>query len=150
MLVEKAPWRIAFVCALLLVPSWRIPKTVRNFGRDGQEIQGWGWQNVATWAAVVVVIALVAGGFARPDASMSAIFAALAAAAFGGAAFETARTWIDLTKEAANPDLCGYAGADYVLRPAPDIERTLGIAIVGAAASLVLLGTWLRPGDAEW
>jgi LPXTG-motif cell wall-anchored protein len=149
MKAEKTLWWLAMACGVLLLTSWFNPKTMRvSLVGEGQSIQGWGWQNVATWAGVFVLVALVVGRINRPRVPRPALCAGFAVVIFGGAAAEAARTWIDLTKEAANPDLYGY-GRDYVLLPATGMARTIAIAIAGAIFSLVLLGTWLRP-EAKW
>lgn len=76
---------------------------------------------------------------------VAVVCAFVSAGLFALAAGETARTRIDLTKEIANPTLYGL-GTDYVLVPATGMERTIAVAVVGAASSLVLAGAWLRPG----
>ena len=144
--IEKALWVLAMVCAVLLIPSWLNPKTIHTHESGSQVIQGWGWQNVASWTGGIAVVALVAGRATRPRAPLASVCATVAAAFFALAAAETARTWIDLTKEAANPELYGY-GLDVTLRPATGMDSTILLAIAGAAFTLVLLGTWLRPGD---
>ena len=144
--IEQALWALAVICAVLLIPSWRNPKTVHVHESGSQVIQGWGWQNVASWTGCIAVATLVAARSTRPRAPFASVCAAVAAAFFAIAAAEAARTWIDLTKEAANPEVYGY-GLDYTLRPATGMGSTILLAIAGAAFTLVLLGTWLRPGD---
>ena len=144
--IETLLWWLAFGCAVLLVPSWLNPKTVRLY-EGTRETQGWGWQNVASWVGVLVLVALVVGRLHRPLVTGAAICAGIAALLFGGAAFEAARTWLDLTKEAANPRLFGLGRLNYELLPATGMDRIVVIAVVGAICALVLLGMWLQPGS---
>lgn len=140
-------WRLATICAVLLLPSWLYPKT---FGTSdlGGWTQGWGWQNVASWAGVVAAIALFAGRNGRPRVAGSVLGALTAAFAFSGAAAETARTWIELSDTPASPIFYPRSGA-YVVHVAPGMEPTFAIATLGAISALVLLGTWLRPDEPD-
>lgn len=146
--VEKVPWGAAAASAVVLLPSWLHPKTLRVYGGGSMEIQGWGWQNVASWMAALVLVALAAGLLSRPRVPVAVACALAAAALFAVAAGEAARTWIDLTKEVANPEHFGI-GTEYELIPATGMDRTIVVAVVGAAGSLVLAGTWLRPGEPD-
>jgi hypothetical protein len=146
--VEKVPWGIAAASAVVLLPSWLHPKTPRLYGGGSMAIQGWGWQNVASWMAALVLVVLTAGLPSRPRVPVAVACALVAAGLFAVAAGEATRTWIDLTQEIANPALSGR-GADYELVPATGMDRTVVVAIVGAAGSLVLAGTWLRPGEPD-
>jgi len=143
MRIEKALWAVAIACAVLLLPSWLNTKTVTMSGPGGSDIQGWGWQNVASWAGGVAVAALFAGRRNRPHGSLAVVCAVVAIVAFGGAAAEAARTLTDL-KGATSPTLY-VSRFDSVVRPATGMDRTIVIAAVGALFSLLLLGMWLPP-----
>ncbi len=142
MKAEKALWWLAQGCAVLLLFAWFNPKTVHvSVVYRSQAIQGWGWQNVAAWAGVFVLAALALGRANRERVSVAVLCPLVAAAAFTASAAETARTWIDLTWEAAHPD------PYWTLRPATGMDHTVAVALVGAAFSLLLLGAWTHPAN---
>lgn len=142
--VERVLWWSTLICAVLLFPSWLHPKTER-FYRGTTEIQGWGWQNVASWTGGLVILLLLAGYALRPRVFGPAFFALLAAGLFAATAAESARTWLDLRFEAQELALGGTSG--YQLSPATGMDITIQKALVGGACALVLLGLWLRPGE---
>lgn len=144
--IERAVWGMTLLCAVFLVPSWLNPKTVRTFvPGGGQEIQGWGWQNAASWAGALGVLLLLVGYTRRPRVAGPALCVFLAAALFAAAAAESARTWLDLAFEAHC--LTRDGGCGYILQPATGMDVTIQKALVGVACALVLLGLWLRPGE---
>jgi hypothetical protein len=145
-MVERTFWWLTLICAVLLLPSWLNPKTMRTFvPGGGQEIQGWGWQNVASWTGGLVILLLLAGYALRPRVFGPALCALLAAGLFAATAAESARTWLDLRFEAQELALGGTSG--YQLSPATGMDSTIQKALVGVACALVLLGLWLRPGE---
>lgn len=142
-IVERVFWWLTLICGLWLLPSWLHPKTERIY-RGSIEIQGWGWQNVASWNGGLVILLLLAGYALRPRVVGPALCALLAAGLFAATAAESARTWLDLRFEAQELALGGTSG--YQLSPATGMDVTIQKALVGAACALVLLGLWLRPG----
>jgi hypothetical protein len=142
-LIERVFWWPTLICAILLFPSWILPKTER-FYRGTTEIQGWGWQNVASWTGGLVILLLLIGYASRPRVPGPALCALLAAGLFAATAAESARTWLDLRIEAQELALGATSG--YTLNPATGMDGTIQKALVGAACALVLLGLWLRPG----
>lgn len=145
-IVERVFYWMTLICAVVLFPSWLHPKTVRTFvPGGGQEIQGWGWQNVASWTGGLVILLLLLGYALRPRGVGPAFCALLAASLFAATAAESARTWLDLRFEAQSLALGGASG--YQLSPATGMDGTIQKTLVGGACALVLLGLWLRPGE---
>ena len=143
-IVERVFYWLTLICAVLLVPSWLHPKTERFYGGT-TEIQGWGWQNVASWTGGLVILLLLAGYALRPRVAGPTLCALLAAGLFAATAAESARTWLDLRFEAQELALGGTSG--YQLSAATGMDGTIQKALVGVACGLVLLGLWLRPGE---
>ncbi len=141
--IERVFWWLTLICGGLLLPSWLHPKTER-FYRGTTEIQGWGWQNVASWTGGLAIILLLTGWAMRPRIVSPALCALQAAGLFAATAAESARTWLDLRFEAQELALGATSG--YQLSPAIGMDGTIQKALVGAACALVLLGLWLRPG----
>ena len=76
--IERVFWWPTLVCAILLFPSWLHPKTHRMYPGT-IEIQGWGWQNVASWTGGLVILLLLAGYALRPRVVSPSVCALLAA-----------------------------------------------------------------------
>ena len=142
--LERVFWWPTLICGVLLLPSWLYPKTERIY-RGTIEIQGWGWQNLASWAGGLTMLLLLVGYALRPRVAGAALCALLAAGLFAATAAESARTWLDLRFEAQELALGG--ASNYVLSPATGMDDTIRKALVGVACALVLLGLWLRPGE---
>lgn len=143
-MIERVFWWLTLSCGVLLLPSWLHPKTERIY-RGSMEIQGWGWQNVASWAGGLTILLLLAGYVLRPRVAGPALCVLLAAGLCAIAAAESARTWLDLHFEAQQLTL---SGATFpILHAATGMDSTIQKALVGTASALVLLGLWLRPGE---
>lgn len=149
MLREKVVVWLTTACAIILLPALGNPKTIRVFADGTKQIQGWGWQNAASLAGVIVLVALVCGWLARPAVPIAALCATVAVAAFVAVTVEAARTSIDLTLEQIAPQQYGQHGVAYTLYPATGMEGIVGAGVAGAVFGSILLGLWLREGQPE-
>jgi hypothetical protein len=81
----------------------------------------------------------VRGVLAPPARCSGALVASISLAGAGAAALGH---WLDLRSGSLD-----YAGT--VIHPAPAVAYFAAIAIAGMVAALVLLGSWLHPGDPD-
>lgn len=142
--LERVFWWPTLICGVLLLPSWLYPKTERIY-RGTIEIQGWGWQNVASWAGGLTMLLLLVGYALRPRVAGPALCALLAAGLCAVAAAESARTWLNLGFEEQRLALEGSTFP--ILHAATGMDTTIQKALAGVVCALVLLGLWLRPGE---
>lgn len=142
MRIEKALWFGALICAVLLLFAPLTPRTSWSH-RGGWMGHSAGWDWIAPLSGMVVIVTLVVAACARPRILGAVAAASLAATAFGGA-----------TAAAA-----GHLGSIIIgaleiegwrLYPAPSVSFFAIVAAAGTVLTLVLLGTWLRPGEDEW
>jgi hypothetical protein len=146
--IEPLVWIATLLCGVVLLSSWFHARTTHTDKGGGQMIQGWGWQHVGTLAGIVTIAALLYGGSRRPHVFRSAFSAFVAAFAMAVAAAETARTWLDITRETLTRELAG-PGRFIGFAPSPGTEFTVVVALSGTACALVLLGLWLRPDEGK-
>ncbi len=101
---------------------------------------GWDW--IAPFSGIVTVVSLIVARRQRPGVGASAFSAMVASISFAVAAVAALGHWLDLRSGSLS-----VAGS--VIHPAPAVVYFAAIAIVGTAAALLLLGSWLHQGDAE-
>jgi hypothetical protein len=101
---------------------------------------GWDW--IALLLGIVAIIALIAGSRLRPGVAGAVLSAVVAAISFAVAAAAALGHWLDLMSGSLDE-------ARWVISPAPAVAYVAAIAFAGMVATLVLLGSWLHPGDAE-
>ena len=147
-MAERVLWRIAVGCAALLLCAPMTPRTSWTSLPDSEVAAGGGMTHSAGWdwiALLLGIIALVShivGRRQRPGvagAVFSTTIASISLAVAGAAALGH---WLDLMSGSLSE-------ARWVIYPAPAVGYFAAIAIVGTVAALVLLGSWLHPGDAE-
>ena len=147
-MVERVLWRIAVGCAALLLCAPMTPRTSWTYLPQSESGPGSGMTHSAGWdwgaplLGIVALVSLIFGRARRPGVA-GAVFAALVTsirlAGAGGAALGH---WLDLRSGSLD-----YAGT--VIHPAPAVAYFAAIAIAGMVAALVLLGSWLHPGDPD-
>ena len=140
MRVERVPWRISVAASALLLFAPATPRTSWSYDRGGGMTHSAGWDWIALMSGVVALICLIVGRFFRPSVLISALAALLASVALAISAAASLGHWLDLMS--GNLEL-----ARWTIRPAPAVAPFAAIAAAGMAASLVLLGTWLRPDE---
>lgn len=147
MTAEKALWRVAIACAILLLFAPMTPRTswtalgggeMRSAGGGATHSAGWDW--IAPLAGIVAVASLFAGRGQRPRIAGAVVGAAVAAIFFGSATAAALGHWLDLMS--GSLDMMGWT-----TYPAPAVVYFAAIAVAGMILSLILLGHWLRPGD---
>ena len=143
-MVERVLWRIAVGCAALLLCAPITPRTswTGEGGASNTHSAGWDW--IALLLGIVALVSLIVGRRQRPavaGAVFGAMIASISLAVAGAAALGH---WLDLMSGSLNLN-----EPRWVIHPAPAVGYFAAIAIVGMVATLVLLGSWLHPGDAE-
>jgi hypothetical protein len=101
---------------------------------------GWNW--IAPLLGIAALTSLIAGRRRRRGAAAAVFSAAVASISLAVAAAAALGHWLDLMSRSLNL-------ARWAIHPAPAVAYFAAIAIVGMAAALVLLGSWLHRGDAE-
>jgi len=144
---ERALWRVAIACAVLLLFAPMTPRTswtalgggeMRSAGGGATHSAGWDW--IAPLAGIAAAIGLFVGRGQRPRVAGTVAGAAIASLSLGIAA--ALGHWLDLMS--GSLDMMGWTTS-----PAPAVAYFAAIAAAGMAASLILLGCWLRPGDVK-
>jgi len=97
---------------------------------------------IAPLLGIVALVSLIVGRRQRPGLSGAAFSAVIASISLAGAAAAALGHWLDLRSGSLD-----YARS--VIHPAPAVAYFAAIAIVGMAAALVLLGSWLHHGGAD-
>jgi len=147
-LVERVLWRIAVSSAALLLCAPMTPRTSwtylpqRESGPGGGMTHSAAWDWVAPLLGVVALVSLIVGHGRRLGVAGAVVGAVVASISLAGAAAAALGHWLDL-----RPGSLVFAGS--VMRPAPAVAYFAAIAIAGMVAALVLLGSWLHPGDSE-
>ncbi len=140
-------WRVAIACGVLLLFAAMTPRTswtalgggeMGSAGGGATHSAGWDW--IAPIAGIVAVVGLFAGRGQRPRVAGAVTGAAIASLSLGIAAAAALGHWLDLMS--GSLDEMGWTTS-----PAPAVAYFAAIAAAGMAASLILLGCWLRPGD---
>ena len=91
---------------------------------------------------IVALVSLIAGRRLRPGFAGAAFSAVVAAISFAVAAAAALGHWLDLLPGSLDE-------ARWVMYPAPAVAYFAAIGAVGMVATLVLVGSWLHPGNAE-
>lgn len=143
MRVEKLLWGLAIALAVFHFIAPFSGRTTWTGGGLGMMRHSAGWDWVAPLAALIVLGSLVIGLFNRPRILVPAICATIATVAFGATAAASTGHWYDLQRGA-------LAVERMNLHPAPMVHIFASAATAGVAVTLILLGTWLRPGQDEW
>ena len=89
---------------------------------------------------VVAVLSLIVGSRQRPGVAGAELSAMVASISFAVAGAAALGHWLDLMSGSLSE-------ARWIIHPAPAVGYFAAIAIVGMVAALVLLGSWLHPGD---
>ena len=141
--IEHTLLAVAAICAVLLLfaPVSGRTRWVHDKGTTMTHSAGWDW--VAPLAGIVASLSLVAGRLIRPGVFGAVLAAAIAAAAFALTAAAAGGHWVDLMVGSLEIER-------WTLYPSSGVSFHAVTAIVGLACTLVLLGSWLRPGDSEW
>jgi len=140
-MIERMLWRIAVACAALLLCAPMTPRTswTGEGGASNTHSAGWDW--IALCLGIVAGGSLIVGRWQRPDVAAAVFSAMVASVSFAVSGAAALGHWLDLMSGSLND-------ARWVIHPAPAVGYFAAIAIVGMVAALVLLGSWLHPGDA--
>jgi hypothetical protein len=149
MRTERVLWQFAVVYAVLLLfapltprTTWSADETLPR-GNPSSVRDAAGWDMVAPIAGVVAIVGLVAGYLSRPLVIVPVIGAAIATTAFAVAARAAGTYWLDLLRGA--PFM-----PDFTMYPAPGPPFFAIVATVATGFALVLMVSWLKPGEDAW
>jgi len=114
----------------------------RESGPGGGMTHSAAWDWVAPLLGIVALVSLIVGRGRRPGVAGSGVGAMVASISLAGAATAALGHWLDLRSGSLV-----FAGS--VIHPALAVAYFAAIAIAGMVAALVLLGSWLHPGDPD-
>jgi hypothetical protein len=108
-------------------------------GASNTHSAGWDW--IALLLGIVALVSLILGRWQRPGVGGAVVGATIASSSFAVAGAAALGHWLDLMSGSLDD-------ARWVIHPAPAVAYFAAISIFGMVAALVLLGSWLHPGDA--